>query len=73
MAYTFISLFTIEGSQYKQELKQGRKLEVEADAETSWKFAAYWLLSLLFHRPQDYQPKEGTTHHGLGLPIIITN
>jgi hypothetical protein len=36
-----------------------------------WTGAAYWLaslglLSLLSYRTQDYQPRDGTTHHGLG-------
>ena len=40
--------------------------------------AAYWivfpgLLSLLSYRAQFYQPRDGTTHNGLGSPALITN
>jgi len=40
--------------------------------------AAYWLaspglLSLLSYRTQDHQPRDGTTHNGLGPPPLITN
>jgi hypothetical protein len=38
-----------------------------------WRGAAYWLaspdlLSLLSYRTQDYQARDGTTHHGLAGP-----
>jgi hypothetical protein len=38
--------------------------------------AAYWLalhglLSLLSYRTQDHQPRDGTTHSGLGPPPLI--
>ena len=38
-----------------------------------WRSAAYCLaphglLSLLSYRTQDHQPRDGTTHSGLGLP-----
>jgi hypothetical protein len=60
-----------------QEIKQGRNLEAGADAETM-EGAAYWLASHalfipLSYRPQDHQPRDGTTHHGLGPPPLITN
>jgi hypothetical protein len=40
--------------------------------------AVYWLaprglLNLLSHRAQDHQPRDGTTHNGLGSPPSITN
>jgi hypothetical protein len=40
--------------------------------------AAYWvaphgLHSLLSYRTQDDQPRDGTTHNGLGPPPLITN
>ena len=40
--------------------------------------AAYWLsqcglLCLLPYRTQDNQPRDGTTHNGLGPPQSITN
>jgi hypothetical protein len=38
----------------------------------SW-VVPYGLLSLFFHRTQDQQPRDGTTHSGLGLPLSITN
>jgi hypothetical protein len=43
--------------------------------ERQWRSAAYWfappgLLSLLSYRTQDYQPRDGTTHNGLGPPTL---
>ena len=40
--------------------------------------AAYWLaphglLSLLFYRTQDHQPRDGPTHNGLGPPPSIND
>ena len=40
--------------------------------------ADYWLfphglLSLLFYPTQDHQPRDGTTHNGVGIPSLITN
>lgn len=32
-----------------------------------------WLLSLLSYKTQDYQPRGGTVHNGLGPPILIIN
>ena len=42
-----------------------------------WKEAAFWLvphglLSLLSYRTQDRQPRDGTTHSGLGPSPSIT-
>ena len=59
----------------EQELTQGRNMEAGADAE-AMEGAAYWLaspdlLSLLSYRTQDYQPRDGPTHSGLGLPTSI--
>ena len=31
------------------------------------------LLSLLSHRTQDYQPRDGITYNELGPPILISN
>lgn len=47
-------------------------LEAGADAERPWKGAAYWLaslglLSLFSYWTQDQQPRDATTHKGLGL------
>ena len=61
-----------------QELRQGRNLEAGADAE-----AMEWgrlllngllppgLLNLFSYRIQVHKPRDGTTHHGLGLPPLI--
>jgi hypothetical protein len=43
-----------------------------------WRGAAYrlvspGLLSLLSYRTQDHQPRDGTTHNGLGPPPSIIN
>ena len=60
-----------------QELKQGWNPEAGADAETM-EGAAYWLdspglLSLSFYRTQDHQPRDSTTHNGLGPPPLTSN
>mgnify|MGYP001058360618 CR=1 FL=1 len=68
--------FIIKGSQdrisnragtWRQELMQ-----------RPWRGASYWLahqglLNLLSYRTQNHQPKDGTTHYGLGPPTLITN
>jgi hypothetical protein len=46
------------------ELRQVRKQEL---MQRPWRDITYWLaspglLSLLSHRTQDYQPRDGTTH-----------
>jgi hypothetical protein len=70
-AYTSTLLFITNGSQewnshrvgtWRQELMQ-----------RPWKNVTYWLaspglLSLLSHRTQDYQPRDGTTHNGPSHP-----
>ena len=43
-----------------------------------WRGAAYWLtphglLSLPSYRTQDFQPRDGTIHNGLGSTTSITN
>jgi hypothetical protein len=48
------------------ELKQIRKQEL---MQRPWRDVPYWLassglLSLLFYRTQDYQPRDGPTHKG---------
>jgi hypothetical protein len=57
-----------------QELKQGRNLETGGDTEAI-EDAVYWiashgLLRLLSYRTQDHLPRGGTTHSGLGPPLI---
>jgi hypothetical protein len=65
-AYTFTLLFFTKGSQdwnshrvgiWRQELMQ-----------RPWRSSAYWisspgLLSLLYYRTQDHQPRDGTTQN----------
>ena len=56
---------------------QGRNLEAEADAE-GMEGAVHWrvplgLPGLLSYRTQDHQPRNGTTHSGLGRFPSITN
>jgi hypothetical protein len=57
------------------ELKQGRNLEAGADkeamAECCILACSSWLTSLLFYRTQDHQPKDDTTHNGLGPPLSL--
>jgi hypothetical protein len=48
------------------KLKQVRKQEL---MQRPWRDVPYWLaspgmLSLLFYRTRDYQPRDGTTHNG---------
>jgi hypothetical protein len=74
LAYTSKLLFNIEGSQDRNSNKAATwKQEV---MRRSWRDAAYWpalhdLPSLLSYRTQDDQPRDGTTHNGLGLPPSI--
>jgi hypothetical protein len=56
----------------KLELKQVRKQEL---IQKPWRDVTYWLaspglLSLLSYRTQDYHPRDGTTHNGLGPPTL---
>jgi hypothetical protein len=77
-AYTSTLLFITKESQDRNSHRAGawrQKL-----MQRPWRDAAYWLapcglLSLLSYRTQDYQPRDGTTHNGLGLgpPHLITN
>ena len=57
------------------ELKQVRKQEL---MQRPWRDVTYCLaspglLSLLSYRTQVYQPRDGTTHNGLGPPPLITS
>jgi hypothetical protein len=75
-AYTSTLMFVIKGSQdrsshgvgaWRQELKQRPR-----------RGAAYWLaspalLSMPSYRTQDHQPRDGTTHNGLGPSSLFTN
>jgi hypothetical protein len=67
-------LFIMES---REELKQGRNLEAEADVEVT-EDATYWfvsrsLFSLLYYRHQDHQPQDGASNTGLNLLPSITN
>ena len=65
--------FIIEGTQDRNS-NQGRSLEAGADAEAmegaAYCLASRGLLSLLSYRTQDYQPRDNTTHNGLGPPTL---
>ena len=60
-----------------QKLKRGRNLEARADAEAMEECCLLdcfpGLLNLLSHRTQDHQPRDGSTHSGLGPPPSITS
>lgn len=54
-----------------QELTQDRKLEVGVGEVEAVRMAAYWLtrqglFNLLSCKTQYHQPRDGTTHDGLG-------
>jgi hypothetical protein len=75
-AYTSMLLFIIEGSQDRNSHREGTRRQDLM--QRSWKGTAYWLvfpglLSVLSYRTQDYQPRDGTTHNGLGPSSLITN
>ena len=46
---------------------------LEAVATALKHIASPGLLSLLSYRTQDYHPRDGTTHNGLGPAPLITN
>jgi hypothetical protein len=76
LAYTSTLLFIIEGSQDRNSSRAGTWRQEMM--QRPWKGAAYWLaphglLGLLSYRTQDHQPRDGTTHNGLGPPPSITN
>lgn len=50
-----------------KELKRGKDLERETDAEALEGLLLDDLLGLLAYSTQGHQPKNGTTHNGLGL------
>jgi len=73
-AYTF-SIVVHHQRKSGLELKQVRKQEL---MQRPWRDVSYWLaspglLSLLSYRTQDHQPGDGTTHSGLGPPILTTS
>jgi len=50
----------------RQELKLGRSPNAMGDA--AYCLTAFGLLGLLSYSIQDHQPRDGTTHNGLGPP-----
>jgi hypothetical protein len=65
-AYTSTLLFITKGSQDRNSYRTGTwRQEL---MQRPWRDVTYWLaspglLSLLSYRTQDYQPRDGTTHH----------
>jgi hypothetical protein len=76
LAYTSISLFIIKERQDRNSNRAGNwRQEL---MQRPWRGAGYWLalhglFSLLSYRTQDYQPRDDTTHSGLGPLTLITN
>jgi hypothetical protein len=74
--YTSTLLFITKESQGRNSYRAGTwRQEL---MQRPWRDVLYWLaspglLSLLSYRTQDYHPRDGTTHNGLGLPPLITN
>ena len=74
--YKSTLLFITEGIQVKNSSRVGTwRQEL---MQRPWRGAACWLappglLSLLCYRPQDHQPRDGTTHNVLDPPSLITN
>jgi hypothetical protein len=68
LAYSSTSQFIIEGSQDRNSSRAGTwRQEL---MQRPWRSTANWLpfhglLNLLSYTTQDYQPRDGTTHHGL--------
>jgi hypothetical protein len=68
-AYTPALLFITKGLQNRNSHRAGTwRQEL---MQRPWKSATYWLaspglLSLLSYSTRDYQPRDGTTHSGLG-------
>lgn len=59
------------------EESQGRNLEAGSDAEAMEEYClqacSSWLAQPSSYRTKDHQPRDGTTHRGLGPPIFIIN
>ena len=73
MTFVFISLFIIKGSQDRNSSRAGTwRKDAEAMEGAAYWLAPHGLLSLLSYRTQDHQPKDGTTHNGLGPLLFIT-
>jgi hypothetical protein len=63
-AYTSTLLFITKVSQDRNSHRAGTwRQEL---MQRTWRVLLTGLLSLLSYRPQDYQPRDGTTHNGLG-------
>ena len=75
-AYISTLPFITKGSQDRNSSRTG--IWKQELMQTPWRGAANWLaspdlLSLLSYRTQDHQPRDGTTHYGLGPLLLITN
>lgn len=73
--YTSTLLFTTEESQDRDSNRAGSGRQELM--QRPWRGVACWLASpgLLIppsYRTQDRQPRDGTTHHGLGPPTMVT-
>lgn len=65
-------------SSSSKAVKAGTQLEQVPGGRSLCRDQAYWLvppslLSLLYYKTQDYQPKDDTTRNGLGPPTSTTN
>jgi len=62
-----------------EEVRTGTHAGQEAGADAEAMEGCFLLLaspgslSLLSYRTQDHQPRDGTTHHGLGPPTLTTS
>jgi hypothetical protein len=75
-AYTSTLLFITKGSQNRNSHRAGswrQKLMQRPRKGAACWLASSGLLKLLSYRTQDYQPRDGTTHNGLGPLSLITN
>jgi hypothetical protein len=69
--YTSTILFITKGGQDWNSSRSGSQELMQRP----WRDVLYWLassglLSPLSYRTQDHQPRDGTTHNGLGSPTL---
>jgi hypothetical protein len=65
--YTARSYSIVGGSQDRKSSRAG--IWRQELMQRPWRDAAYWLAP----RTQDHQLRDGTTHLGLGSPLLIIN